>query len=36
MQRLQQKIDSDGNINRGEYNNLMQEVLNDHNNYFKG
>lgn len=36
MQRLQQKIDSDGNINRGEYNSLMQEVLNDHNNYLKG
>ncbi len=35
MQRLQQKIDSDGSINKGDFNNLMQEVLNEHNSYVK-
>ncbi|HOD40065.1 MAG: hypothetical protein BWY32_03324 [bacterium ADurb.Bin243] len=36
MQRLQQKIESDGTVSKGEFNNLMQEVLNEHNNFFKG
>lgn len=35
MQRLQQKIDSDGAINKGEFNDLMQEVLNEHNHFSK-
>jgi len=35
MQRLQQKIDCEGVISKNEYNNLMQEVLNEHNTFTK-
>lgn len=35
MQRLQQKIDSDGTLSKGDFNDLMQQVLNEHNTFSK-
>lgn len=35
MKRLQQKIDSDGTLNKGDFNDLMQQVLDEHNTFSK-